>query len=83
MKRVTVHIDRLVLRGLPDADGEGIAEGIEQELGRVLADPEAVRQLTSSGDTPRLRTSARLEAGSHPLLIGAQVARAIGKGLKP
>ena len=83
MKRVTVHIDRLVLRGLPDVDGEGIAEGIEQELGRVLADPEAVRQLTSSGDVPRLRTSARLETGSHPLRIGAQVAQAIGKGLKP
>ena len=37
MKRVVVHIDRLVLNGFRHADRHAIAAGLQQELGRVFA----------------------------------------------
>lgn len=82
MKRVSVHIDRLVLRGFERADGVAIGEAMREELARVLGDAQAVRALASSGDVPRLRATTQLDAGSHPFSVGAQVAQAIGKGLE-
>jgi hypothetical protein len=42
MKRVVVHVDRLLLKGFRHEDRHTIAVGLQRELGRVFADREAV-----------------------------------------
>ena len=83
MKRVVLHIDSLVLKGFRHEDRHGIAEGLQQELTRLFADPQAAQQLTANGDVSRLRVgSIRIGQGSKPLHVGVEAARAIGKGMK-
>ena len=78
MKRVSVHIDRLVLHGFARADGEAIASGLREQLARVLEDANALRALTASGDVPRLRArSVQIDRGARAVAIGEDVARAI------
>ena len=83
MKRVVLHIDSLVLKGFRHEDRHAIAEGLQQELSRMFADPQAVQQLMASGDMPRLRLgSVQIGQDAKPRHIGAQVAQGIGKGMK-
>ena len=83
MKRVVVHIDRLVLKGFRHEDRHAIAVGLQQELGRVLADPEAVSLLRAMGDVPRLQVSGvPIEHGSKPQRVGENVAQGIGKEMR-
>lgn len=83
MKRVVLHIDSLVLKGFRHEDRHGIAEGLQQELSRMLADPQAAQQLTASGDMPRLRIgNISIGQNSKPQRVGSQVAQGIGKGMK-
>jgi hypothetical protein len=83
MKRVVLHIDSLVLKGFRHEDRQGIAEGLQLELTRLLADPQASQQLTTNGDVSRLRAgSIQIRHDSKPQRIGAQVAQGIGKGMK-
>ena len=83
MKRIVLHIDSLVLKGFRHEDRHGIAEGLQQELSRVFADPQAAQQLTASGDMPRLRIgNISIGQNSKPQRVGSQVAQGIGKGMK-
>ena len=83
MKRIVLHIDRLVLKGYRHEDRHGIAEGLQHELARLFADPQAAQQLTASGDVSRLRVgSVRIGQDANPQRIGLQVAQGIGKGMK-
>ena len=83
MKRVVVHIDRLVLKGFRHEDRHAIAVGLEQELGRVFADREAVSLLRAMGDVPRLQVSGvHIEHGSKPQRVGENVAWGIGKEIR-
>lgn len=83
MKRVILHIDRLVLKGFRNEDRHGIAEGLQQELTRQFADPLAAQQFTVSGDMSRLRVgSVQIAQGAKPQSIGLQVAQGIGEGIK-
>ena len=83
MKRIVLHIDSLVLKGFRHEDRHGIAEGLQQELSRMFADPQAAQQLTASGDMPRLRIgNISIGHGVKPQRIGLQVAQSIGKGMK-
>ena len=80
MTRVVVHIDRLVLKGFRQEDRYAIAAGLEQELGRVFADQEAVSLLSAVGDVSRLQVGGvQIEHGSKPQRIGESVAHGIGK----
>jgi hypothetical protein len=82
-QRVNLHIDRLVLRGFNREDRQGIADGIQQELSRLFADPQAAKQLAANGDMARLRIgNVSVGQGARPQRIGAQVAQGIGKGMK-
>jgi len=56
MKRVILHIDRLVLKGFRHEDRHAIAEGLQQTLAREFDTPQAVQQLADMGDASRLRT---------------------------
>jgi len=83
MKRVIVHIDRLVLRGFRHEDRHAVALGLREELGRVFADREAVSHLRALGDVSRLQVGGvHIEHGSKPERVGENVARGIGKEIK-
>jgi hypothetical protein len=80
MKRVVVHVDRLVLKGFRHEDQHAIAAGIRQELGRVFADREALSLLRARGDLSGLQVGGvHIEHGSTPQRVGENVARGIGK----
>ena len=80
MKQVVVHIDRLVLKGFRHEDQHAIAVGLQQELGRVFADREAVSLLRARGDVSRLQVGGvRIERGSRPQRVGESLAQGIGR----
>jgi hypothetical protein len=82
MKRVIVHIDRLVLNGFPADHRDAIAEGLQAELGRRLAEPAAAERLRGIGNVARVRTdAARITSDAPPRTSGAAVARAIVNGV--
>jgi hypothetical protein len=78
-RRVTLNIERLVLRGVDPADQRAVAAGLKAELAKVLGDGDG---LGASRRTPILRVGGPGPDASGRSL-GAGVARAIGKGLKP
>ncbi len=83
MKRVVVHIDRLVLKGFRDEDQHAIAAGLREELGRVFVAREAVSHLRAMGDVSRLQVGGvHIEHGSKPQGVGERVAHGIGKEIK-
>jgi len=83
MKRVTLHIDRLVLRGFRREDRHGVADGLQQELARMLSDPETARELVRHGDASRLRLgSMTIHQGTTPQQLGTQVARSLDRRMK-
>ena len=83
MKRVVVHIDRLVLNGIRHADQHAFAAGLQQELGRVVLNQETVSLLTAMRDLTRLQLGrVHIEHGSTPKRFGERVAHGIGKEIK-
>lgn len=80
MNRVIVHIDRLVLKGFRHEDRYGVAEGLRQELGRLLAEPSVARRLASRGDAARVGAGQlRLTPGMPPVRIGERAAGSIAR----
>lgn len=80
MKRVVVHIDRLVLKGFRNEDQHAIAVGLRQQLGRVFADRQALSLLRVMGDVSHLKVGGvHVERGSEPQRVGETVARGIGR----
>lgn len=83
MRRVILHIDSLVLKGFRHEDRHGIAEGLQQELTRLFANPQAAQQLAANGDVSRLRLgNISIDQNSKPQRVGSQVAQGISKGMK-
>ena len=83
MKRVVVHIERLVLKGFRPEDRHAIAAGLQQELGRVFAERDAVSLLRARGDVSRLQVGGvPVEQGSTPQRVGENVAQGIGKEIR-
>ncbi len=84
MRRVIVHIDRLVLRGFSRAERHAIAQGLRAELGVLLAEPLASAALTSQGDRDRILVGrVRVGASAGSAGVGARAARAITKRVRP
>lgn len=79
MKRVVVHIDRLLLRGFRREGRHSLVEGLRGELSRQLADPDALRLLMSRGDVSRLEVGVRVDARAKTADIGVQAARGIAR----
>jgi hypothetical protein len=77
MRRVIVHIDRLVLRGVSATDRTAVAESLTRELTIQLARPGVAGRLSSQPDTARLE-AGRIRAGAAtPVALGRSVGRAI------
>jgi hypothetical protein len=85
MRRITVTIDQLVLKGFEASDRNVLAAGLQAELSRLLADPAERANWARSRRTPVLRLG-RMPLDPGPAgarKFGTSVARAIGRGLKP
>lgn len=82
---IRVEIDRLVLKGIDPADRKALLEGLQSELSRVLSDPAGRARWAVPHRTPVLRLGQmQLTPGpSGGRKFGANLASAIGRGLKP
>jgi hypothetical protein len=79
---INVHIERLILDGLPvkGSDGAVVQAAVERELARLLGE----RGLTavSAGAVPRLAVGPiELTRAGEPAHLGHQIARAIHGGI--
>jgi hypothetical protein len=85
MSRIHLTIDQLRLGGLDPAGRRAFLASLEAQLRTILAEPANRAAWTRSHRTPVLRMGRmHLEPGSAGAgKLGAQVARGIGKGLKP
>lgn len=82
MRRVVVHIDSLVLKGFRYEDRHAVAQGLQEQLTALFAEPGMAEGLVSLGDVPRLRPKAiSLADEASPRQTGTDVADGIGKGL--
>jgi hypothetical protein len=82
VRRVIVHIDRLVLRGVRYEGRQALAEGLQAELARVLsgrATPAGIGPFRKAGTVDAGRLSVRRSAS--PATIGAKAAQSIGKAI--
>ena len=84
-RRVTLNIDRLVLRGIDPMDQRALAEGLKSELTRVLAEPATREAIGASRRTPVIRLGrVPMQAGqAGARTFGVGVAKAIVRGIKP
>jgi hypothetical protein len=86
MVRINIHIERLVLDGLPvdRSDGPAVKEAVEEELTRLLAEGGIGEELTTSGTVASV-ASARMEFDetSCPESIAKSIAGAVYGGLNP
>lgn len=82
MRRVIVNIDRLVLKGFRFEDRHAIAQGLQAQLTRLLADPGMAEQIAGLGNVPRLGTKAiSISRDETSRQVGKVIADGIGKGL--
>ncbi|MGA9998446.1 MAG: hypothetical protein WBP93_23735 [Pyrinomonadaceae bacterium] len=84
--RIELHIEELVLHGFERGDRYAVADAIERELSRLLAEQFTEQGIPSS--LTQNSESAHLDAGAFHVAprskadhIGAQVAQAVHGGL--
>lgn len=79
---VEVHIESLVLHGFSPLERHRVAEAVRLELARLLR--EGGLPLEEAGEVARLDAGAfTVAAGAGAEQVGAQVARAVYRGLSP
>lgn len=84
MRTIRLTIDRLVLNGIERPEGTALTEALRTQLAQVVADLAAREGWKSSRLTPVVRLRMPLEPGlPGARKLGAGMARAIGKSLKP
>jgi hypothetical protein len=82
VKRVVVHIDRLLLKGFRNADSHAIGEGMRGELARLLADPMTGEWLASLGHVSGIQAGkVKVTQDAKPQRFGISAGRAIAKGI--
>lgn len=81
---INLHIERLVLDGLPleAKDGAAIRAALESDLTRLLSQSADVSGWQTGGATPSIRADAiQLTVQSSPAQIGRQIAGSIYGGI--
>lgn len=81
---INLHIERLILDGLPLAHAQGplVQAAVEAELSRLLSAGGLHSSLQSGIAVPSVRADAvSLNTGSNPQQIGQQIARAVYGGI--
>jgi hypothetical protein len=82
--RISVHIERVILEGLPVARAHGplLQAAVERELADLLAAGGLARELTVGGAVVRVSGGPlRLAQGSDPRRLGKQIARSVYEGI--
>jgi hypothetical protein len=83
MKRVVVHIDRLVLKGFQHEGWHALSEGSREKLPSLFAEPRATRHLSLRRDLSCLKVNAlQIKPEAKPSWIGKQAARGIAREIK-
>jgi hypothetical protein len=81
---INLHIERLVLDGLPVERNQGphVQAAVEAELTRLLAQNGMGTDLQIGGAVPQLETNAmRLSTGNSPTQMGRQIAQSVYSGI--
>lgn len=81
---VNLHIERLILDGLPVSSSQGpaVRAALERELGRALAQSALPTQWSTGGAVPRLPAQQfNLAPGERPDAIGRHIARSLHRGI--
>lgn len=82
--RINVHIERLVLDGLPvtTLQGPQVRRAVEGELARLLASSGLSESLRRGAALPRVMAgSLSVTRESHPTGLGKGIARAVHEGI--
>jgi hypothetical protein len=82
--RINVHIERLVLDGLPVTSLEGprVRAAVEKELARLLADGGLSQEIRGGIAVPSVRGGAMQIGGERePAKLGHSIARAVHEGI--
>ncbi len=75
MRRVVLHVDRLVLRGVARGDAAGVAEGLQAELQSLLGAPSGVAALVGHGGSYSVQAgTARVRQGGDAASVGRAAA---------
>jgi hypothetical protein len=76
--QIDLHIDELVLRGFTPSDRFQIAEALQSELTRLLAEHSRHETLPRSLTIDRIQTASfKVARNTKPAAIGAQVAQSV------
>jgi hypothetical protein len=79
---VELHIDELVLHGLPAWQRERIAAAVEAGLGRLLEEGGLPPSLADGGTLPQVSVDdLQVPAGAQPGVVGEQIAGSIYSSL--
>jgi hypothetical protein len=79
---IDLHIDELILRGVPYAQRQRIAAAIEQELTLLLVEQGLPLSLARGGFVPRINLDdIQITADAKPAAIGNHIARNIYSNL--
>ena len=82
MRRVVVNIDRLVLKGFRVEDRHAIAQGLREQLARLLSEPGVAARLGRTGHLSRVPVGPiHIGSEAKPHDIGMAAANSIGTGL--
>ena len=82
MKRVVVHIQSLVLKGFRFEDRHAIAQGLQDQLIRLLSEPGMAERIGTIGNLSRLRVAPmHFSPETKPHDVGSAAANGIGQGL--
>lgn len=82
--KMSVHIERLVLQGLPVTTLEGslLQRAVETELARLLKTRGLSRELEGGGALPRVGAeSVQLAKENPPAKLGEGIAKAVHEGI--
>jgi hypothetical protein len=81
---VELHIEELVLHGFPAADRFGIADAVQQELARLVAEQGMPSVMAHPVNVDRLDAGAiQVAAGARPRIIGTQLAEKLHQQFTP
>jgi len=79
--KLVLHIDRLVLRGVPAAERDAVVAGLQASLVHELGLPGVAEQVAGSGHRDRVRAPFAAPSGAQAL--GRDAGRRIAHGMKP
>ena len=80
---IRIHIERLVLEGMPFGlrEGQVVQQAVERELARLLEEGGLSAALAGGGAYPSLRPGSMRVSGGSPREIGDGIARAVYGGI--